>query len=500
MKPDMSVPQGDAYAKIGVRPFINCCATRTIHGGSVMLPEVREAMRDASGRFVDIDELMRSVGQRLAEVIGAEWGIVTSGAAAALCHATAACIAGADPEKMLRLPDTTGLRNRVVMMTNGRFPYDHAIRMPGATIVEVDSREAFVAALDDRVAMIAYLGKNEENAPVRIDEAADLARPKGIPILVDAASEHPERPIPYLVQGASLVAYSGGKHLRGPQPTGLLLGERALVEAAWVNSAPHHTFGRAMKLGKEEIMGCLAAVEIWFTARDHNSERDRWHGDLEAIASEVAAVPAVSTDIRVPEGATERVPSLEIKWDNAEVGITGLELRERLLEGEPRIMLDDRWATECSVGVDPFALQPGEPEIVGAHIRDALANAPKGLPAAKTAPAASRLDGDWDLEIEFASGAASHSLALEQQGQVLSGVHRTLFLENPLEGRIDGHEVTLFSRHRFEGTSLAYRFSGSVGDGVMEGSVELGTDHKSARGPVNRREYGSGRWRATRRD
>ncbi|MBI4184102.1 MAG: hypothetical protein HY521_08915 [Proteobacteria bacterium] len=489
----------DVYAAIGVRPFVNCCGTRTVYGGSLMLPEVKRAMEQAATRFVNIDELMEGVGRRLAELTGAGFGIVTSGAAAALCVATAACLTGGDPEKMLRLPNTAGLKRRVVMMRNGRFPYDHAIRMTGAEVVEVDSRAELEAALDGEVAMIALLGKRAADAPAPLEEIAAMARPRRIPILVDAASEHPARPVPYLARGASLVAYSGGKYLRGPQPTGLLLGEEALVRAAWLNAAPHHALGRALKIGKEEVIGCLAAVEHWFGARDHEADRRRWHDDLAEIAAEVTTLPGVTAEIRDSTDPTERVPSLEIRWDNRRIGIGGLELRARLFAGEPRVLLDDRPATERSVAINPFNLERSEPRLVGARIREVLAASPAGAGRAGPARTPAAAAGRWQVEIEFVHGRGRHELALEQSGAELTGTHRTAFHAGPCKGRVEGAEVEISSRHRFEGTSLAYRFTGTIGETGMAGEVEIGTEGQSGPGPVNRREFGTARWRASRR-
>src|SRR5437667_293545 len=220
------------YVVLGVRPFINCCSVRTMHGGSLMLPQVRDAMAEASRHFVNLDELMEAAGQRLAELTGAEWGIVTCGSAAAVALGTAACIAGNDPVKMLRLPFTDGMVNRVIMPRNHRFAYDQAIRMAGAHVVEIGSRAELDVALAEPVAMMAVLGNQEASSKVRLEELVAAARPRGIPVMVDAASEQLERPVPYLARGADLAVYSGGKYLRGPQTSGLLLGSKALIQAA----------------------------------------------------------------------------------------------------------------------------------------------------------------------------------------------------------------------------------------------------------------------------
>jgi len=289
------------YRRIGVRPFINCCGTRTIHSGTLVLPEVRRAMDAASRFFVNIDELMEAVGRRVADLTGAGHAIVTSGAAAALTHATAGCVTGGDPEKALRLPDVRGMKDRVVMIGGGRFTYDHAIRAVGARVVEVGSAAELERALDGRAAMIALLGTHLPGSPVSLETAAALAGARGVPIVVDAASEHLMRPDPYLAAGASLVCYSGGKYLRGPQIPGLLLGEERWVRAAWLNAAPHHALGRGMKVGKEEVMGLLAAVERWAAHCDPEADRRRWEADLRRIADAVGLIPLSTQPTREGE-------------------------------------------------------------------------------------------------------------------------------------------------------------------------------------------------------
>src|SRR3954462_4730372 len=204
-------PSSNPYLALGVRPFINCCSVRTMHGGSLMLPRVRAAMDAASRQFVNLDELMEAAGKRLAELTGAEWGIVTCGSAAAVALGTAACVAGNDPVKMLRLPFTEGIVNRVILPRKQRFAYDQAVRMIGCHIVEIDTRAELDKALEEPVAMVCLLGKQEHLSEVRLEEFAPVCKPRGVPILVDAASEHLENPSPWLQRGADLVVYSGGK-------------------------------------------------------------------------------------------------------------------------------------------------------------------------------------------------------------------------------------------------------------------------------------------------
>src|ERR1039458_6752430 len=271
------------YESLGVRPFINARGTYTILTGSQSLPAVKQAMVEASRHFVHLDELMDAVGARIAELTKADWGIVTAGCAAAISHATAACIAGTDPEKMQRLPNLAGLKSEVVMPRYARNVYDHAARMTGARIVNVDTEEQLTAALGPQAAMVLILScPAAEKGPLSIENTCRVASAVEVPVLVDAAAEELTVPNIHLAHGANMVAYSGGKCLRGPQAAGLLLGQKNLLQAAWLNSAPHHAFGRSMKAGKEEIIGMLAALEGWFR-RDHDAEWREWNSWLAAI-------------------------------------------------------------------------------------------------------------------------------------------------------------------------------------------------------------------------
>src|SRR6185312_1442388 len=287
-----------------------------------MLPQVRAAIDAASRQFVNLDELMAAAGKRRAELTGAEWGIVTCGSAAAVALGTAACVAGNDPAKMLRLPFTDGMVNRVIIPAKQRFAYDQAVRMIGCHIVEIDTRDELDKALEEPVAIVVLLGKQEHLTAVRLEEFAQVCKPRGIPIMVDAASEHIERPSPWLKRGADLVIYSGGKFLRGPQTSGLLLGDKRLVQAAWRNGSPHQALGRPMKVSKEDIIGVLAALEYWFEERDPAAERAKWDQDCATIAARVAEIPGVASEVLEPAGV-DRVPRCTIAWDRTRYPLDG---------------------------------------------------------------------------------------------------------------------------------------------------------------------------------
>src|SRR5258708_2105625 len=240
------------YRSIGVRPVITARGTFTIIPGSQTLPEVKRAMDQASRGYVNMDELMDGVGKRLAELTGAEWGIVTNGCCAAVTHCTASAIAGGNPERMQRLPDLAGLKSEAILPAYSHNVYDHAIRMLGVKLVVVHDKAELEAAFNERTAIVYILAGPGDDGPLGTRVVAGAARRRNVPVLVDAAAEILTiKPNVHLERGAHAVAYSGGKCIRGPQAAGLLLGEKEWLTAAWANSAPHHAIGRSMKAGKE---------------------------------------------------------------------------------------------------------------------------------------------------------------------------------------------------------------------------------------------------------
>jgi D-glucosaminate-6-phosphate ammonia-lyase len=479
----------DIYQSINVRPLVNCKGTFTIITGSQSLPEVKKAMEAASHHYVQLDELMEGVGKRLAEITQAPFGIVTAGCAAAMTHATSACIAGADPERMQRLPNLHGMKNEVVIPRNSRNVYDHAIRMLGVRMVEVETKEQYLAALGDKTAMVYILaGPGDEFLP----QVAEATRQKGIPIFVDAAAEELTIPNHHLQRGATMVGYSGGKCLRGPQCAGLLLGPRDLLWAAWLNSAPHHAFGRSLKVGKEEIMGMLAAVEMW-PKRDHQAEWKTWEGWIDTIAQSVKRVPTVKTEVIQPRDLSNHAPQLRISWDAAKVGVTGDLVEQTALEGNPRIVLGGstggrrRPDQESSITIMPYMMTPGDDKIAAARFYEILSH-PPAAPRRAPAGTPAQVAGQWDVRLEFVRGAANHRLFLEQTGDTVTGTHRNETLTTDLRGGVEGDQVLLRSSFRYEGTRLNYEFEGRLANNRLTGTVNLG-EYGTARFTAERHQY-----------
>ncbi len=401
----------NVYQSIGVRPLINARGTFTIISGSTMLPEVREAMDAAARQYVHLDELAEAVGARLAELTRAEWGLVTNGCSAGLTLATAACVAGGNPDLHVKLPNLSGFaKDEAIIPANSRNVYDAALRAVGVRVVEVSTLAEFEAALGPRTALIYILaGPGADASPLNVKAIAPIAQAKGVPILVDAAAEILTIPNVHLENGATLVAYSGGKCLRGPQTAGLLLGRKDLVRAAWVHSAPHHGFARALKVGKEDAIGMLMAVEMW-VKRDHEAEWKRWNAWLDHIAQRVSTISGVTTAVSQPNGLSNRTPSLRVLWDQQRLGLSSEAVVRALNDGEPRITLvpargggggGGAQAALTGVSITPYMMAAGEERIVADRLHAVLS---KRAPAtsAPTASVARRARGGPQRSMERA--------------------------------------------------------------------------------------------------
>lgn len=480
----------DVYESIGVRPLINARGTFTIISGSLMLPEVRAAMDAAAKRYVHLDELTDAIGARLATLTGAEWGLVTSGCSAALTHATAACVAGGNPDLHVRIPNLNGFaKDEVIIPKHSRNVYDAALRAVGVRVTEVSTPAELDAALGPRTALVYILaGPNADASPLSLQAIAPIAKARGVPILVDAAAEILTVPNVHLQNGATLVGYSGGKCLRGPQTAGLLLGRKDLVRAAWVHSAPHHGFARGKKVGKEEAIGMLMAVEMW-VKRDHTAEWNRWSSWLDHIARRVSSIDGIQTSVVQPKGLSNRTPQLRVLWDRQRFGVSGESIARMLLDGEPRIALfparGDNGPSLTGVSVTPYMLSPGDEKIVADRLHALLSNPRKDVDNGPAAPAAD-LTGRWDVRIDYAAGSSTHTLHLRQRGNDVEGSHQGEFVSRDLGGTVDGSKVRLRSTYGEEhGDALSFTFSGTVEGDQMNGTLDMG-------------EYLGATWSATR--
>lgn len=362
-------PAREVYKELGVRPLINAAGTYTFLSASLMPRPVVEAMESASRRYVNLNELQAAVGRKIAALVGCEAALVTAGAASALTLAAAACIAGRDSEKIRRLPDTAGMKNEVLLPKGHRNGYDHAVRNAGARLVEVETAADAERAVTERTAMLLYFNVHGPEGRITVDEFAALGKKRGIPSLVDAAADIPpvENYSRFLKMGYDLAAFSGGKVVRGPQCTGMLLGRKDLIEAAAANSNPQtDSVGRTSKVGKEEMVGLWAALEH-FLREDPAARWKEWERRCAAIAARVAGIPGVKAEQFVP-AISNAVPHLKVSWS---AGVAPGEAVKRLRDGEPRIEVRAALADGLEIGV--FMLEPGEEEIVGRRLREVLA-------------------------------------------------------------------------------------------------------------------------------
>jgi L-seryl-tRNA(Ser) seleniumtransferase len=355
----------DVYKELGVRPFINAAGTYTALSASLMPKEVREAMESAASRYVSIPELQEAAGRRIASLVGAEAALVTSGCAAALTLGTAAAVAGSNQEAILRIPDVTGLKNEVVLPKGHRFVYDHAVRNVGVQLVEAGSPEELRASVNEKTAMLFYLNHAANKSPITREELVDVGKTKGIPTLIDAAADLPpvKNLTAFLQMGFDLVAFSGGKGLRGPQSSGLLLGRRDLIQAAFLNGSPHSdSIGRLAKVGKEEIVGLTRALELYL-ARDHEADWKEWEARVAHIVSRFERIDGVRAERFVPEIANE-VPHAAITWDPKRFGLSRETFAKALRDGEPRIEPRPSANEEPRLEIGVWMMEPDEHRVV----------------------------------------------------------------------------------------------------------------------------------------
>jgi len=322
------------YAELGVRTLINARGVATYYTGTLMDPVVFKTMEGAAAGYVEIVELQRAVGARLAKFVGAEAAMVSSGSAACIAQATAGCITGLDDEKISRLPETDGMRNEIII--THRSAWDRSIALTGAKLVVVRSLKELEAAINEKTAMMEY--EYGDTGPVPLQEAIVICKRRNVPFMLDAAPMCPpfER-LRYVADlGPDLFCVSGGKGLFGPQCAGILFGRKPLIEAALRNGSPYEgAICRPMKVGKEEILGVLAAVQ-WSAKRDYRADCREWEARIQFIARQLASVAGIETEMYYRQIGNE-VPHLAIRWNQEKLGISRQVVVDRLRKGEPQI-------------------------------------------------------------------------------------------------------------------------------------------------------------------
>lgn len=366
------------YKRLGIRTVINANATLTRLGGSIMPPEVVAAMTEASKHFVDIIELQQRVGEELAKLTHNEAAYVSCGAAAALTLSTAACITGLDPTKREKIPhlDNT-MKNEVIVHRHGRVGYDFAVRQVGVKFVEIGNEtgttpDEFEKAISDKTAAIFYFANpTREHLWVSYEKGIEIANKHDVPLIVDAAAQLPpkENLWRFTQMGADLAMFSGGKGLCGPQSSGLVVGKKSLIEAIEFNGPPHPFIGRGMKVGKEEMVGLLAAVE-WYLNQDHDQIMQSYEDQVTYYTEVFKDIQGVSVHRSFPSEAGQPMPRTEIQFDEEQLGITRNEILHQLLTGEPAI--DIAGAGANGVLINGQTLMQDEVEIIANRLKEII--------------------------------------------------------------------------------------------------------------------------------
>lgn len=360
------------YAKVGIKPLINGMGTVTVLGGSVMPPEVVRAMEEASRFFVRVPELKEKVGARIAELLGVPAAMVTTGAAGAITVGTAACMAHGDPKLAGRLPRHEGL-SEVIQQKSHRSGYEAQMELCGARVIGIETRQELDRAINEKTAMLFFLNKAEPDGKISRQEWIEVGKKRGIPTFNDAAADVPPkgRLTEVVQQGFDLVCFSGGKGLMGPQSTGVLLGRKDLIAAGQSVLSPNGGVGRGMKVGKEEMMGILAAIERYLKV-DHDAEFKMLDARVSEMRKALGGLEGVETDRMVPKIANE-VPHLQVRWDQAKRKISTGELMKQLEAGDPSIAV--LGGGENGITVSVWMMRGGEHRIVARRVREILEKA-----------------------------------------------------------------------------------------------------------------------------
>jgi L-seryl-tRNA(Ser) seleniumtransferase len=370
------------YDRLGVKRVIHASGTTTRYGGSMLRPEVLETMREASQALVNIDELNEAAGAAIAKMLGAEAAFVTAGASSGLILQSAACIAGADPAKITRLPDTRGMKNEIVIQRAHRFAYDQAYRIPGGVLVEIGlARRTQPFELDDaiteRTAAIAYLISPFTSPPgiLTLPQVIEIAHKRGVPVIVDAASMLPPRAnlTKFIRMGADLVSFSGGKGIRGPQSTGMLLGRRDLIRAVAANASPNQAIGRAAKTSKEEICGLVTALEL-FLKEDEAAEMKRYTEICQVVVDSLGEIPGLRMTVE-QDPVNRPIPHACVYFTPEWKGQSGRAIQLALAAGDPHIYVQQgphQGGYFDEIAIDPINLQPGDEKVLALRLREEL--------------------------------------------------------------------------------------------------------------------------------
>ena len=360
---------GNVYEELGITTVINGQGTMTVLGGSLARPEVEAVMALAGQHFCSIPDLEVAAGKRIAEMLKLPDGytaLVTSGAAAAMQSGLAGILTGDNPKFIEQLPDLTGMKSEVIIQKSHRNPFDHQLRATGIKLVVIETTDELRKAVNPQTAMMHFSNFANSVGQIKVDEWVKLGKELNIPTFIDAAADTP--PVSHLWDyanmGYDLSAFSGGKAMRGPQCAGLLIGRKDLVANALLNNSPHEdTLGRCAKVGKEEIMGMVKALELYLK-EDHEALNKEWQRRLESISAQITRIPGVTTEFSVPDVANH-VPHMSINWDAGRIKLDPKDASKQLRGGKPSIVIESH---ANGLGMNSFMLQPDEEKIIAEHL------------------------------------------------------------------------------------------------------------------------------------
>ena len=366
--------RGSVYDRFGVRPIVNANGTQTTLGGSIMEPEVAEAMAEASRTMVVLEELNEAAGELIAESTGAEAGLVTSGAAAGLTLQAASVIAGDDPDRIALLPEAAHARNRIVIKKSHDSEFTQAWRQGGAQLVWVGNEEAchdweVESAISGETVALGFIASRwHPDSFEGLAKFAEIAHGHGLPLLVDAAAmlPPPENLRRFIEYGADLVSYSGGKAIKAPQSTGILCGREDLIAAAKLNASPHYSIGRPMKVAREEIVGLMAALEL-YVRRDHEADMERWYSEGRTIVDAVIEIPGVTASVEQDDWLRP-VPEVSIAFTSEWRGRSADEIVDDLANGDPPIIIEASRRDDEDIFINPHGLMPGEAVLIAERL------------------------------------------------------------------------------------------------------------------------------------
>jgi len=366
----------DLFKELGIRTFVNAAGNYTVMSGSLMPPEVMDAINAASKKFALVDDVQEKVGERIAQMCHAEAALVSAGCWSALMLGMAGVLTGMDSKRVSQVPNLagTGMKSEVILQKSHSMGYDHALTQAGVKLIKVETRAEVEAAINENTAMLWFLNREVHKGQIKHEEWLELGKKHNLPTMIDIAADVPpvENLWKFNDMGFDLVVISGGKAMRGPQSAGILMGKKKYVDAARLSNNPRGGIGRGQKVNKEEVIGMYAALER-FINLDHKKEWEMWERKIAFIASAIKSIPGVNTETHIPP-TDNNMPTLKVTWDPSKIRLTNTEMGERLRNGNPSVEVIS-WESPNTLRCGMHVLEAGEEKIVASRLREELLKA-----------------------------------------------------------------------------------------------------------------------------